>query len=176
MTTRNPLLNQLSDDAAKAECKRLLLIVSAQNQILAQWFGQNDPAQYAFNEQSAFCMGMLSMFRYARGEDVPPPLVLDFIDELLKLMFCGLATDQMALPPFKRMMDKPWANAWRLAELRLALEGHQIMDIPTLAHLLGEKQAVLAQRLIQNGFDPTDPIPPCFIQEITNAIEAAQAT
>ncbi len=164
----------LTDVAAKAECRRLLLVISAQRRIHNQWFGEDEPAQINLKEDSAFCFGMISMFRYARGEDVPAFVVQDFIDELLKLMFCGLATDQMALAPFKRMQDRPWAVAWRLAELRLAMEGYGELDVPGLAHLLGEKRQSVEQKLIEKGIDPEGSLPASIFREIYEAIQVIQ--
>ena len=168
-------LNELTDEAAIAECRRLLFIISARKRELAQWFGDDDAHTIAFEENSAFAMGMISMFRYARGMDIPPFVVRDFIDELLKLMFGGLASGSFALPPFRRMTDKPWAIAWRVAELRLAAEGGEDIDIPQLAHLLGTKPAELADHIHAHFPDAESLVPREFLDEIIEALKQGQA-
>ena len=157
----------LSDAAAFEECRRILKIVSAQRRLHAQWFGEDAvPGEIACNEDSAFAQGMLAMFRYARGMAIPAVIVQDFRDELLRMMFCGLASGTLALPPFRRMADKPWAMAWRLAEIRLALEGHETTDLSQLAHLLAMPQNALACELAARGYDPMQPIPAEFLQKV----------
>ena len=157
----------LNDDMAYAECRRILIILSAQRRVHSQWLGEKTPpADILFNEDSAFVSGMLAMFRYARGEQVPPVIVQDFRDDLLKLMFSGLASGAFALPPFKRMADKPWAIAWRMSEIRLAFEGHESTDLSQLAHLLGISRGVLAQQLISHGYDPNMDIPADFLHTL----------
>lgn len=166
--------NFLNDDMAYAECRRLLLILSAQRRVQSQWFGEeSSPADIPFNKDSAFVSGMLALFRYARGEQVPPVIVQDFRDELLKIMFSGLASGAFALPPFRRMADKSWAMAWRLAEIRLAFEGYESTDVSQLAHLLGISQTALAQQLIAHGYDPNADIPVSFLQELYEAYTKA---
>lgn len=160
----------LSDLAAQRECKRLLQIMTAQRRSQNHWLNKEDPKPLIFDENSAFANGMRSLFRYARGEFVPPPIVMDFIDELLKLMFCGLASNTMALPPFERMSDRPWAIAWRFAELRLGIEGHETLDISQLAHLLGVPPATLRQRLEMVGFCDIDVVPEAFLKEMYQAL------
>jgi hypothetical protein len=164
-------LNELTDESAIDECRRLLFIISARKRELAQWFGDDDAHTIAFEENSAFAMGMISMFRYARGMDIPPFVVRDFIDELLKLMFGGLASGSFALPPFRRMTDKPWAIAWRIAELRLAAEGSETIDIPQLAHLLGTKSAVLADHIHAHFPDAGTNVPQAFLDEMIDAFK-----
>ena len=110
------------------------------------------------------------MFRYARGEDVPAFVVRDFIDELLKLMFGGLASPSFALPPFRRMQDKPWAIAWRAAELRLATEGGEDIDIPQLAHLLGVRAGMLADHIRSHFPESGELVPRAFLDEIMDAM------
>lgn len=157
----------LKDDMAYAECRRLLMVLSAQRRILSQWLGETTaPADIPLNEDSAFVSGMLAMFRYARGEQVPTVIVQDFRDELLKVMFSGLASGAFALPPFQRMADKPWAVAWRLAEIRLAFEGYESTDVSQLAHLLGISRGALTQQLIAHGYDPNTAIPAEFLHEL----------
>ena len=168
-------LNELTDEAAIAECRRLLFVISARKRELAQWFGDDDAHTIAFEENSAFAMGMISMFRYARVMDIPPFVVRDFIDELLKLMFGGLASGSFALPPFRRMTDKPWAIAWRVAELRLAAEGGEDIDIPQLAHLLGTKPAELADHIHAHFPDEESLVPREFLDEIIEALKQGQA-
>ena len=109
-------LCELTDLCAQAECRRLLLIVNARRRQEAQWFGHDSVSLFEYDENSAFVCGMVSLFRYARGEAVPPVLVESFLDTFLNMMFCGLASGVLALPSFKKMEDRPWAMAWRLAE------------------------------------------------------------
>ncbi len=168
-------LNELTDEAAVAECRRLLFVISARKRELAQWFGDEEARTIAFEENSAFAMGMISMFRYARGMDIPPFVVRDFIDELLKLMFGGLASGSFALPPFRRMTDKPWAIAWRVAELRLAADGGEDIDIPQLAHLLGAKPTELAAHIHAHFPDAESLVPREFLAEIIEALRQGQA-
>ncbi len=166
--------SDLSDQSAIAEAKRLLLTISAQRRVQNQWFGIEQCANIEFEENSGWCMGMLALFRYARGDAVPPFIVQDFIDGLLKLMFCGLATNTMALPPFKRMQDKPWAIAWRLAELRLAIEGAIEMDVSQIAHLLGEPVSMIERELSEKGYSSEGAIPEAFLYEIFQALSVFQ--
>lgn len=160
-------LNKLTDENAIAECRRLLLVIQADRNVQNDWFGA-PPQSLPFDENSAFARGMTAMFRYARGEAVPPIIVKDFIDTFLSLMFCGHASNSLALPPFKRMHDKPWAAAWRLAELRLAFETDDPVEIPQLAHLLGISQAEL---IAQIG-SPCQEVPREFIQTLYETIKA----
>ena len=167
--------NPLDDNAALTECRRILFIISARRRVENKWFGQeSEPSDIPLNEDSAFVSGMLAMFRYARGEDVPPAIVQDFRDVLLNLMFTGLASGALALPSFRRMADRSWAIAWRLAEIRLALEGHETTDVSQLAHLLGVTQNVLAQQLIARGYDPNAPIPAAFLQDLYAELNKSQ--
>lgn len=163
--------SDLSDVAALAEAKRLLLILSAQRRHQNMLFGCSDNGTIEFEADSGWSMGMTALFRYARGESVPVFIVQDFLDELLKIMFCGLATNAMALPPFKRMADKPWAVAWRLCELRQAFEGEIDMDVSQLAHLLGEPASEIALRLSEQGFSTEDAIPEKMLHEIYEALK-----
>jgi len=155
-----------------AECRRLAQVIWARQRDYAQWLGHDEPAR-TFDENCGFVSGMLAMFRYARGESVPPFVVRDFIDELLNLMFCGLASNTLALPPFSRMRDKPWASAWRLAELRLAIEAGETMNISQLAHLLGMPASELKSQICQQFPDAGDDVPAAFIQSIVTPAEAA---
>lgn len=129
-------LLDLTDASAYAECRRILLAVNGARAGISHWF--NDEARaMAWDENCAFCSGMLGLFRYARGESVPRAIVRNFLDMFLSLMFCGLASGAMALPPFAKMADKPWAVAWRVAEIRLSMEEMQPMPVANLAHLFG---------------------------------------
>lgn len=139
-------LDELTDIAAVAEARRLAQVLWARQKQHAQWLGQEEPI-HVFDENCGFVMGMLSMFRYARGEQVPSFLVRDYMDELLNLMFCGLASNVLALPSFSRMQDRPWALAWRRAEIRLIIEDAEPVEVSRLAHLLGISSHELAQRL-----------------------------
>ena len=145
MEVRN--LSSLDDNAALAECQRLRKVVVARWQQHATWFGLEavDPAQAT--EFSGFELGMLALFRYARGEAVPPPLVESFIDELLTLLFAGIASGVLAIPPWHRMEDRPWAHALRLAELRLCLIKGEAVERKTLCALLGLSADELAEFL-----------------------------
>lgn len=145
-------LTDLSDSSAHAEARRLALVIMARREGLDAWLGiprlepQPQPSQ-----ESGFQAGMLALFRYARGEAVPAFIVRDFLDDLLKLMFCGLASPSMAVPSFERMGDRPWAHAWRLAELRLVCEEKQDVDTASLAHLLAVPAAELIRYLESRG-------------------------
>ena len=161
-----PKLIDLSDNSAHAEAKRLSLVIMARRDELDAWIGiprlepQPQPSQ-----ESCFHAGMLALFRYARGEAVPSFIVRDFLDDLLKLMFCGLASPSMAVPSFERMGDRPWAHAWRMAELRLVREEKQDVDTPTLAHLLGVSSAQIMTYLESHGL-PNHTVPPNHLEEI----------
>ncbi len=161
-----PSLSDLSDTAALAEAKRLSLVIMARRDKLDTWIGvpSSSPAPKP-DENSGFTIGMLAMFRYARGEDVPDAIVRVFIDDLLELLFCGLASPSMALPSFRRMEDRPWAHAWRAAELRLIRSAHEDTDTGTLAHLLKIPSNTLAKYLIQNGCEP-DCVPAAKLDEV----------
>ena len=139
-------LDELTDVAAVAEARRLAQVLWARQKQHSQWLGQEEPI-HVFDENCGFVMGMLSMFRYARGEQVPSFLVRDYMDELLNLMFCGLASNVLALPSFNRMQDKPWALAWRRAEIRLIIEAAEPVEVSRLAHLLGLPANDLSHRL-----------------------------
>jgi len=163
-----PSLSDLSDTAALAEAKRLSLVIMARRDKLDTWIGV--PAQSPApkpDENSGFTIGMLALFRYARGENVPDSIVRVFIDDLLELLFCGLASPSMALPSFRRMEDRPWAHAWRAAEIRLILASHEDTDTGTLAHLLKIPANTLAKYLIQNGCEP-DYVPADKLDEVCN--------
>lgn len=160
-------LNKLTDENAIAECRRLLLVIQADRNTQNDWLGAPQQS-LPFDENSAFVRGMTAMFRYARGEAVPTIIVKDFIDTFLTLMFCGHASNSLALPPFRRMHDKPWAAAWRLAELRLAFETDDPVEIPQLAHLLGISQAEL---IAQIGA-PCQDVPREFLQKLYETLKA----
>lgn len=160
-------LNELTDETAHAECRRLLLVIQADRAVQNAWLGA-PPQALPFSEDSAFVQGMTAMFRYARGEAVPPILVRDFIDTFLNLMFCGHASNTLALPPFRRMHDKPWAQAWRLAELRLAFETDDPVDVPQLAHLLGISQSELIAQIGSRCQE----VPREFIQTLYETLKA----
>lgn len=164
-------LNDLTDESAKSEARRILSIIAARRRHESDWTGQNSSEDFTLNEASAFFNGMLALFRHARGESVPSPIVMDFTDDLLKLMFCGLANNTMALPPFKRMEDKPWATAWRFSELRLGFEGEIEMDVSQLSHLLGESPQIIRSQLIEHGFSSSDIVPSIFLKEIYEALK-----
>ncbi len=169
-------LNELTDASARAEALRIYNIIIARHRQEMSWLGQTPMEKQNLSEDSAFMNGMLALFRHARGEAVPAPIVMDFTADLLKLMFCGLANNTMALPPFKRMEDKPWAIAWRLSELRLGLEGEIEMDVPQLSHLLGESPKVIRERLEERGISSSDAVPPVFLEEIYEAIKQSSNT
>ena len=159
-------LTDWTDEAAMAECRRLSQVIWSRQREHARWLGQ-DESPHIFDENCAFVTGMTAMFRYARGEEVPAFIVKSFIDELLVLMFCGLASNHLALPGFNRMQDKPWATAWRMAELRLMLEGEEEIEKGTLAHLLGISVQALEERIHRAFPERTDPnIPNDFIRSI----------
>lgn len=158
-------LNDFSDIAAIAECRRLAQVIWSRERDYAQWLGQTE-SMHEFDENCGFVSGMLAMFRYARGEAVPPFIVRDFINELLNLMFCGLASNMLALPGFNRMQDKPWAIAWRFAELRLALETDETMEISQLAHLLGIPASELKMQIKERFPDVQDIVPGEYIKSL----------
>lgn len=169
-----PSLRDLSDTAALAEAKRLSLVILARRDKLDAWIGV--PLQIPTpkpNEDSGFTIGMLAMFRYARGEDVPAPIVRTFIDDLLELLFCGLASPSMALPGFRRMEDRPWAHAWRAAEIRLICAEKEDTDAGTLAHLLKIPSSTLAKYLLQNGCSP-DVVPAERLDEVCAFFRGAE--
>lgn len=150
-----PKLSDFSDTAALAEVKRLTLVIMARRTKLDNWIGvTQDLCKPQPATESGFSSGMLSLFRYARGEDVPAFIVRDFLDDLLELMFCGLASPEMALPSFSNMNDRPWAHAWRAAEIRLVIDEAEPVETPTLAHLLCIPSHTLARYLIQNRMNP----------------------
>lgn len=168
-------LTEFTDVAADAECRRLLMVLSAQRRQQNAWFDIEDSGTLVFHPDAAFGAGMRALFRYARGEAVPYVIVRDFLDELLNLMFCGLASNQLALPPFSRMADKPWALAWRMAELRMAWEGCETMDVPQMAHLMGVRQEVLLTQIEEQGLTVTDGmIPPEFLKLMMEHIKESQ--
>ena len=160
-------LNELTDDTALAECRRLLNVIQADRAVQNSWLGAPQE-QLPFDENSAFVRGMTAMFRYARGEAVPPVLVKDFIDTFLTMMFCAHASNSLALPPFRRMQDKPWAAAWRLAELRLAFETDDPVEPQQLAHLLGIQTADLCAQIGAHCSE----VPRNFIQKLYETIKA----
>ena len=138
-------LNDLNDEAARAECRRLILVMNARRRRENAWFGCDDRQPLTFDENSAFVTGMCALFRYARGNAIPSFVVKNFLDEFLTLMFAGVASGVLALPKFEKMADKPWALAWRTAELRMALEQDENAQIPIsdAAHLLGTTRETL---------------------------------
>lgn len=166
-------LNTLTDAVALAESRRLILVVGARQREWNRWFHFEDGTT-AFDPNSGFVMGMLAMFRYARGEAVPSFFVHDFIDSFLKLMFCGLANNTMALPPMRRMADKPWAHAWRLAELRLAVEGEERMDISQLAHLLGRKEEEVRDEIHKVYPETADEVPHAYLQSVMRILSGQE--
>ena len=165
-----PKLIDISDNSANAEAKRLSLVIMARRDELDAWIGipRIEP-QPQPSPDSGFTAGMLALFRYARGEAVPSFIVRDFLDDLLKLMFCGLASPSMAVPSFSRMGDRPWAHAWRLAELRLIREEKQDVDPPTLAHLLGISPAELMNYLTAKDL-PLHVVPAENLEEICQSL------
>lgn len=153
-------LNELSDEAARAECRRLILVLNARRRKENAWFGCDDGPQLSFDENSAFVTGMCALFRYARGNAIPAFVVQNFLDEFLTLMFAGVASGVLALPKFEKMADKPWALAWRAAELRMTLERDENAQIALsdAAHLLGTTSDMLSAsyknetgNAVQNG-------------------------
>ena len=162
-----PLLSDFSDTAALAESKRLSLVILARRTKLDDWTGlERETITPKPSENSGFTTGMLTLFRYARGEDVPATLVRSFLDDLLELMFCGLASPEMALPSFSKMGDRPWAHAWRAAEIRLVVDEQEPVETPTLAHLLCIPSHTLARYLMQNGMAPSY-VPAEKLKEVT---------
>lgn len=159
--------NDLSDNAAIAECRRLLLVVSAQRRVHDDWFGHENAGPIEIEENSAFCMGMLALFRYARGQNVPASLVQSFRDDLLKILFCGLASNTMAIPSYRRMSDRPWAHALRLAEMRLAFSGTETIDWNRLAHLLDVKLTDLLSQFPDLEVSAEDVVPPEVFRVLT---------
>ncbi len=136
MSTRH--LHCLDDQAALAEASRIRAATAARWCEHATWFGLDCATPESNQRQhSGFDVGFLALFRYARGQDVPPFIVRAFLADLLNLMFAGLASGAIALPKWDKMADRPWAYAWRLAELRLCAEDPQEMNADELAHLLG---------------------------------------
>lgn len=165
-------LTEFTDAAADAESRRLLMVIGAQRRVQNTWFGIENTGTVAFQEDAAFVVGMRALFRYARGVDVPYVMVRDFLDDLLNLMFCGLASNNLALPPFRRMADKPWALAWRAAELRMALEGHEVMDVPQLAHLLGIRPEELSTQILAQGLSVVDGVvPEAFLRQMLELLK-----
>ena len=129
-------LTDLSDIAAESECRRLLIVVNARRKRDNAWFNY-DEAPIVYDDDSAFVVGMKSLFRYARGESIPPFVVRDYLSLLLDLLFAGIASGALALPSFRKMGDRPWAHAWRRAEIRMAFETDDPMPVSQMAHLLG---------------------------------------
>ena len=150
---RTERLRDLTDESARMEARRLVTVVVARRRMLDSWFGVTSPEVVEYCEDSGFAAGMLALFRYARGEAVPGVLVEDFLGDFLTLMFCGVASGAMALPSFRRMGDRPWALAWRAAELRLALASGEDLDVTQFAHLMcvgvSEVQEALALRGVE---------------------------
>lgn len=166
-------LTEFTDMAADAECRRLLMVLGAQRRVQNAWFGCESVGTIEFKADAAFTGGMRALFRYARGEAVPYVIVRDFLDDLLNLMFCGLGSNHLALPPFSRMADKPWALAWRVAELRMAWEGHETMDVPQMAHLLGIRQTELLAQIESQGMSLTDGnVPRGFLQQMLDKLNS----
>lgn len=176
---RGEKLSELSDKAAEVEARRLLTVIMARRHQMNHWLGIDGFEPIAYDENSGLAMGMLALFRYARGENVPPPLVASFLDELLTLMFSGLASGAMALPAFNKMQDRPWALAWRAAELRLAVEAGNELETEQFAHLLGISPISVREGLVQRGVTDTSHVPTAvlrsWVQEIleTNPAQAA---
>lgn len=149
-------LNNLSDEAARAECRRLILVMNDRRRKENAWFGCDDGRQLTFDDNSAFVTGMCALFRYARGNAVPSFVVKHFLDEFLTLMFAGVASGVLALPKFEKMADKPWAFAWRTAELRMTLEQDKNAQIAIsdAAHLLGiTRETLVASYKNETGND-----------------------
>lgn len=137
MTQGARRLTSLDDDAARAEALRLSRVALARWRQHAEWMGFEVPGEHAEQERPhMFESGMLALFRYARGEDVPEMVVEDFLDQLLNLLFAGLASGALALPRFRKMEQRPWALAWRLASARLMISSEQPVDLTELAHIL----------------------------------------
>ena len=157
-------LKDLTDAAALSEGKRLIKIALARRSDLARWFGIDESLPLECDENSAFLMGILALFRYARGQEVPPTLVRSFLDQFLVMMFTGLARGAMALPPFHRMGDRPWAHAWRAAEIRLAVEEDEALEISEFAHLMGMSVSELEDLITANGFANDGSVPKALIE------------
>lgn len=162
---RGERLAELSDKAAVVEAQRILTVIMARRHQVNRWLGIDGFEPIAYDENSGLAMGMLALFRYARGENVPPPLVQSFLDELLTLMFTGLASGAMALPPFNKMQDRPWALAWRIAELRLAIENGMDLDTEQFAHLMGVSPLAIREGLAERGLTDMHYVPSHVIKE-----------
>ena len=147
-------LHCLDDAAARAEACRLAATAHARWAKHATWFGFTEPDAQPPLEDSPFAVGMLALFRYARGEAVPPFIVRSVLDDLLELLFGGLASPALGLPPWRRMGDRPWALAWRAAELRLLVESEEPVEASVLAHLLGWNRSRLEAELLAVGLAP----------------------
>ncbi len=147
-------LTSLDDNAARLEGRRVATVALARWRQNADWLGYPHTQSAPVNDgPSPFENGMLALFRYARGEDVPEVIVASFIDELLTLMFAGLASGALALPGFDKMRDRPWAVAWRAAELRLNASAHEPVSWSQLAHLLGADEPTLRATVGTLGYD-----------------------
>ncbi len=168
-------LSELSDQAAIAEANRLIAVTAARFTAHARWMGLAYEGKEVVDAQSGFVVGMTALFRYARGESVPSPIVETFLDELLTLMFAGLGSGALALPSFQRMQDRPWAIAWRLAELRLFLERGEGMDRKQFAHLVGTREDEVASALERNHYPRDGKVPPDMLRAILLAIDSERS-
>lgn len=158
-------LTDLSDIAADSECRRLLTVVQARRRRDNAWFNHDEPP-IEYDDNSAFVVGMRSLFRYARGESIPAFVVRDYLEQLLDLLFAGIASGALALPSFKKMGDRPWAHAWRRAEIRMALEDDVPMSVSQMAHLLGVPPVDLRDRIVATMDEPIegDIVPRAFLE------------
>ena len=169
--------SKLSDEAALAEAKRIIMVSKARWRQMADSFGIAEPLQGPdeFKEDCPFARSLLAIFRYARNVDVPEFIVRSAIDELLTLMFAGLANGVMALPAFDKMADKPWAMAWRIAELRLIYNSPDPTDTATFAHLMGIPAANIKREITERGFNNPNMVPSIIARAlISKAVNASQ--
>lgn len=169
-------LDTLDDSAARSEAQRLFLVASARWEKEQGWF--NVPAQRkqpADDGASPFEMGMLAMFRCARGEDVPGFIVRNFIDDLLTLMFAGLGSGVLAIPGWQKMADRPWALAWRLAETRLDLADGERVKLEDLALLCGLEVAEVEHTLGELGVAQSQTVSSADAAKILNSLRVPAA-
>ncbi len=166
-------LLDLSDKAAEAECRRLLSVIQARRKRDNAWFN-HDGKPIAYDDDSAFAVGMKTLFRYARGMDIPAFAVRDYLDSLLDLLFAGIASGVWALPPFEKMGDRPWAHAWRRAEIRMALETGEPMPVGQMAHLLGVTPDALRRSIaLATGHEAAgDVVPRDYLNHCLDAARA----
>ena len=100
--------------------------------------------------------------------------VRDYLDSLLDLLFAGIASGVWALPPFEKMGDRPWAHAWRRAEIRMALETGEPMPVGQMAHLLGVTPDALRRSIaLATGHEAAgDVVPRDYLNHCLDAARA----